>query len=210
MCVLVVLKCSWVLFLFLLLSAVLFTAACTILFMHLWMPSADEIFVSLLVCTALKLCRSRQKAGPVQSAWVQIWSHIIYISRRLTSAETLPRNQRERSDRGQGLGNFSHRRPVCLYIVFFFIIALLFMCLWHVASVFFITNTVCSVAKIMLPAGLFSQCFCYKYSFVFFKLLIVSSSSFWSDIFQCCSVSKCDMQLITAFFKKCVIPLLGL
>lgn len=74
----------------------------------------------------------------------------------------------------------------------------------------FITNTVCSVAKIMLPAGLFSQCFCYKYSFVLFlKLLVVSSSWFWSDFFQCCRISLCDMQLFPAFFKTICSSVIG-
>lgn len=107
---------------------------------------------------------TRSRSGSV--GWIQMWSHIIYTSHRLKSAETIPRNQRERSDGGQGLGNFSRRRPVCLYIVIVFYCAVIYVSKTCCKCIF-ITNTVCSVAKVMLLAGLFSQCFCYKYSLFF-------------------------------------------
>lgn len=196
--------------LFFLLYAVLFTAACTILLMHFWMPSAGRIFVSLWGVYGVEAMQKPTKSRSGSVSWVQIWSHIIYTSRRLKSAKTIPRNQRERKWRRTGTRQLLALTS-CLSIYSYFFIALLFMFLWPVASVFFITNTVCSVAKIMLPAGLFSQCFCYKYSFVLFlKLLVVSSSWFWSDFFQCWRISLCDMSvLFPAFFKTICSSVIG-
>lgn len=94
-------------------------AACTIP-VHAFLSAFSRwIFVSVCVCVNnVEAMQKPTKSVPGLVSRVQIWSHIIYISHRLKSVETIPRNQREWSDGGQGRGNFSHRRPGCLYIVF--------------------------------------------------------------------------------------------